>query len=336
MKPFVTLIYNCEAYGGILNYNNEIVSKTKKIMQVNEINFKEIRGDNIVEKIASVLVNRKKYLIKQKNKISKINHFLSPDIFYHVKELDEKTNICTIHDLFLLEPTLVKIGNLYDFLGKILFLRRFKEVVKHVDFFISDSELTTHDLIKQGIEKRKIKTINLGLDKEFKVIKNFEERQNIIGYLGDNNKRKRINKLIRDWKYSDIKNFKLILAGHGIKQVNFDNKFKIDYLGELPKREIPSYYNSLKAFILPSVLEGFGLNIIEATACGTPVFIYKDAKISDEVKKYTFKIGSISEIPETLNKINQNDLNKISKKVKNEFSWDKTVKETIKIYERFR
>lgn len=41
--------------------------------------------------------------------------------------------------------------------------------------------------------------------------------------------------------------------------------------GFLPADEIALWYNAAEAFIYPSVFEGFGLPVLEAMACGTPV-----------------------------------------------------------------
>jgi len=42
-------------------------------------------------------------------------------------------------------------------------------------------------------------------------------------------------------------------------------------LGYVPDEDLPSYYTMADLFVTPSLLEGFGLPIAEALACGTPV-----------------------------------------------------------------
>ena len=46
---------------------------------------------------------------------------------------------------------------------------------------------------------------------------------------------------------------------------------RVDFLGIVPEAKMPSLYRGAKALIFPSLYEGFGLPILEAMACGTPV-----------------------------------------------------------------
>ncbi len=46
---------------------------------------------------------------------------------------------------------------------------------------------------------------------------------------------------------------------------------RVYWLGEVPEEEMPALYGAARALLFPSVDEGFGLPIIEAMACGTPV-----------------------------------------------------------------
>jgi glycosyltransferase involved in cell wall biosynthesis len=46
---------------------------------------------------------------------------------------------------------------------------------------------------------------------------------------------------------------------------------RIDFVGVVPEAKLPSLYRGAEALIFPSLYEGFGLPVLEAMACGTPV-----------------------------------------------------------------
>jgi glycosyltransferase involved in cell wall biosynthesis len=52
--------------------------------------------------------------------------------------------------------------------------------------------------------------------------------------------------------------------------------------GFIPAEALPLWYNSAEAFLYPSVYEGFGLPVLEAMACGTPVIV-SDASSLPEI-----------------------------------------------------
>lgn len=61
---------------------------------------------------------------------------------------------------------------------------------------------------------------------------------------------------------------------------------KILFTGELKKKEKISAYTDAELLVLPSYSENFGMVVIEAMACGTPVVISNKVGISKEVLDY--------------------------------------------------
>ncbi|HEX2621099.1 MAG TPA: glycosyltransferase family 1 protein, partial [Phototrophicaceae bacterium] len=76
----------------------------------------------------------------------------------------------------------------------------------------------------------------------------------------------------KGWQYDDI--FATI-EQYGLKD-------QVRFPGFLSAESLPLWYNSAEVFIYPSVFEGFGLPVLEAMACGTPVIV-SDASSLPEV-----------------------------------------------------
>ena len=51
----------------------------------------------------------------------------------------------------------------------------------------------------------------------------------------------------------------------------YDLADSVKHIGFVPTADLPVWYNCAEAFLYPSVYEGFGLPVLEAMACGTPV-----------------------------------------------------------------
>jgi glycosyltransferase involved in cell wall biosynthesis len=65
----------------------------------------------------------------------------------------------------------------------------------------------------------------------------------------------------KGWLYEDI--FAAV-DRHGLRD-------EVRFAGFLPAETLPLWYNSAESFVYPSIYEGFGLPVVEAMACGTPV-----------------------------------------------------------------
>lgn len=96
------------------------------------------------------------------------------------------------------------------------------------------------------------------------------DRPYVLG-VGTLEPRKNLGALVEAWRQLDD-DLSLVLAG-GVgwgdaAQVDDD---RIVRLGYVPDEELPRLYRGAAVFVYPSRLEGFGMPIVEAMACGAPV-----------------------------------------------------------------
>jgi glycosyltransferase involved in cell wall biosynthesis len=56
---------------------------------------------------------------------------------------------------------------------------------------------------------------------------------------------------------------------------------EVHFLGFVAEDELPLWYNAARLFAFPSLYEGFGLPVLEAMACGTPVITSTAASLPE-------------------------------------------------------
>lgn len=99
-------------------------------------------------------------------------------------------------------------------------------------------------------------------------------------YAGTIEPRKNLDRLVRAWdRTADQHPFDLVIIGReGWKTDGFrsalvasKHRSRIHLLGHLPEDQLIAVVSAARAFLWPSLFEGFGLPPLEAMACGTPV-----------------------------------------------------------------
>lgn len=134
----------------------------------------------------------------------------------------------------------------------------------------------------------RIDVVQPGVDDHFrpldeKTAADFRQRQQLpdefLLHVGTLQPRKNIPTLIDALAHLDRPDLPLVLVGG--KGWQYDKIFErigtlglqkqVRLTGYVPDEELPLWYNAASALIFPSVYEGFGLPIVEAMACGTPV-----------------------------------------------------------------
>lgn len=123
-------------------------------------------------------------------------------------------------------------------------------------------------------------------------------------FLGTLEPRKNLLTLLRAYaKLPASEQLPLILGGG--KGWDYDDIFttidahqlndKVRWVGFIPTDELPFWYNSAEAFFYPSVFEGFGLPVLEAMACGTPVVVSDSTSLPEIVGESGLRVPPYDE-----------------------------------------
>ena len=120
-----------------------------------------------------------------------------------------------------------------------------------------------------------------------------------------------------------------------------DVRDSVVFPGYVPAGDLPPLYSAATAAVVPSVYEGFGLPLLEAMACGTPV-ISSTASCLPEVGgdgAYYFEPTSVTAMAEAIRSVLADDDLQAEMRVRglarvSGFSWEKAAEETMAVYHR--
>lgn len=237
--------------------------------------------------------------------------------------------------------------------------------LKVADHIIAVSECCKRDVIEHfGVDEEKISAIPLAASTQFspqsknqidKFRGDYALPENFILYVGSLVKRKNLLFLLESFALMKRKreyHEKLVLAGGDAmigsnRQEIFDKITSLGLDGEVmltdyfPHRYLPLLYSAASLFVYPSLYEGFGLPPLEAMACGTPVITSNISSLPEVVGNAAIKVSPTDsfELSHAMEKVLEDetlrrDLSKAGLKQAAKFSWRKTAKETLKVYQK--
>jgi len=111
--------------------------------------------------------------------------------------------------------------------------------------------------------------------------------------------------------------------------------------GYVPDKDLPAIYAGAQALVFPSLYEGFGLPVLEAMACGTPVATSATSSVPEvggDAALY-FDPTNVEEITETTRRLLRDAALREEGRARGlaqaaRFSWGRAAKETLNVYNR--
>ncbi len=248
-----------------------------------------------------------------------------------------KTTV-TLHDL-----TPLKFPKYFPFgiRGKVVW--PFQQLLlKTVNGVFTDSFCSKDD-IQNIIGVKNVSVVYGAADSVFRPLN--LKRENYVLYVGGVNWNKNLVTLIEACQKNHTP---LVLVGKEFTTGATDNiedsskKKIIDLIkndktvqvcGYVETDELVKIYNKAKVYVQPSIYEGFGLPVLEAMKCGTPVICGRNSslvEIAGEAVTYA-NVTNVNELADRIEHI-ENSGKELDQAAK--FSWERAAKETYEVFKK--
>ena len=182
---------------------------------------------------------------------------------------------------------------------------------------ITISEFSKNEIIQwSGIKEEKVINVGLGVSPHFSPTGDQMKLDlPFLLYVGNNKPHKNLERLIKAFELSTKpKEALLVLSGSPTSKLNkilstSTHKKNIEFIGNISEDDLPKFYRGAKGLVFPSVYEGFGLPVLEAMACGTPVLTSNTSALREIASKASILVNpySIDEISQGINQLLNNN-----------------------------
>ena len=217
------------------------------------------------------------------------------------------------------------------------------------DLVMCPSETTRLDLIEAGFDAKKIHVVPLGVrqrkvdNQSIQLLRQtYGLQERFVLWMGTIEPRKNLPTLIE--AISKIPKVNLVLVGPSGWKVDVEEiikpiKDRVRVVGKVDEKTKHLWLKAADVFCFPSILEGFGLPVIEAMSHGTPVVTSATTATAEVVAESGLLVDpqEAEEIAEAILSIIENqDLSKeLSEKGRErskKFSWENSAELTVEAY----
>ncbi len=219
-----------------------------------------------------------------KRKKIKLYHGLTGELPIGIHRTGAKA-VVTIHDLIFMH-----FPKYYSFVDRWIYKWKFRSACRRANHIIAVSECTKRDIMHYfGTREEKISVIYQGCNEIFRkpmnpadletVRNRYHLPQRFILYVGSIEERKNLRLLAEALALNPDEEIPVVAVGkrtkYSDKVLNYAEKHNIRkrfrILSGIPTTDLPAFYHLATLFVYPSRFEGFGIPLLEALCCGTPV-----------------------------------------------------------------
>jgi glycosyltransferase involved in cell wall biosynthesis len=259
--------------------------------------------------------------------------------------------VFTVHDL-----TFLTFPDQHNRRTRFLSTLALRRASRSADAFIAVSEFTASEMMRlTGIGPGRIQVIPEAADEAFRptedpgCLSRYGIDAPYLLYVGTLEPRKNITVLLHAFAALGPADVKLVVAGG--KGWKYEEIFalvgqlrltsRVIFTGFVPDEDLPALLTNARAFVYPSLHEGFGLPVLEAMQCGAPV-ITTDVSSLPEVAgdaALVFSPTDVEGLAAAMRRVLQEpglreELRGRSLRRSRGFSWRETAERTAELYRR--
>jgi len=263
--------------------------------------------------------------------------------------------VITVHDL-----SLVRHPEWHPRSRRIWMAQILRPSILRASGVLCDSDATRDDLISWlKLKESKVWVVPLAARNSFFVPRTESDRQAVMArygihkpfflYVGNIEPRKNLSRLLQAFRILNSGETDLVIAGRRAwlwesivseaKHPEIINRVHLlDYVEE---GDLPALYQAALAFVYPSLMEGFGLPVLEAMASGTPVVISNIEPLSSLAGDAGWLVPAedVDHWRSTLSEVIVHDEKRALKAAAGreraaQFSWARVARETMTCYEK--
>jgi len=328
------IIFNLQMYGGISVLFKELFIRHDpdffKIIDFNDTGPKNILDGIHVHQSARIMERYRPVLVDE-------NFNIFHSTYYRLPSSGSGKIVTTVHDY--------AYERFSDNFRKSVHSWQKNKAIAGSDMVICVSESTRRDLLEfsKYYDETRIVVVHNGVSNIYGVLPNVKVASQVL-FVGSRRGYKNFKSVV--YAIAGISGVELVCVGGGpltkcelkflIK--NIPNRYR--YRGFLTNTELNIEYNRSLCLLYPSLYEGFGIPVLEAMRAGCPVIAVNTSSIPEVAGDAArlMENGDPDEIREAIESLlieeTRNKLIECGLRQSVYFSWDKTYRNTMAVYEK--
>jgi glycosyltransferase involved in cell wall biosynthesis len=277
---------------------------------------------------------------------------------------------CYVMPAWMLKPAVVNVHDILAFThpeycrrgNRVHFQRMLPKTVRRARRIIVPAHPVKRDLVDafEGLGADRVRVIPWGVGECFRPVEDPAVRaaaalkyglpKRFILHVGRAEPKKNLFQLVQAYFVATVNRglpHRLVLAGPkgwGVEKldrfiVEHGLESKVLRIGYIDDADLPALYSMAECMVFPSLAEGFGLPVLEAMACGTPVLASTLAVLREVAGDAAALVeaGSLPELREALETIlcdeeKRAELSEKGRARAAEFTWAAHARKTLEVY----